>query len=428
MTEQLYRTDAYLRDCTAQVLAVNDRGGIVLDRTVFYAAAGGQPGDKGALEIEGGGSCPIATTVYDADKSTIVHVPAEGGARPSPGQSVRASVDWGFRSPIMRMHTTLHLLCALVKFPVTGGQVNPDDSRLDFDIDDPSAVDKDRLTADLNALIAADHPVSERWITDAELEANPGLVRTMCGEAARGYRPGAPRADRRERFGRYATVRRHARQAHRRDRSRGRHQDREEGQAEPPHPRVVRVAGSDPRARRCVLHHGQGEGSDPMPPEGAPAMNRPEGAIVLRCNGGRRYEMGALWATFKADEAETEERYSVSERWRSSPIPTVPAPTLHEENDEIFYVLEGHPRSHRRRVGGAGACSLVRIRLASCTTSAMRPPGTLGCSTSSSPAASSARCRRSSSGLPSTADSTYIWPDRAARRGNNNKTEGGPHA
>jgi misacylated tRNA(Ala) deacylase len=180
MTEQLYRADAYLRDCAAQVLAINDRGGIVLDRTVFYAAAGGQPGDKGVIETESGGSCPIATTVYDADKATIVHVPADGAAPPKPGQSVRASLDWGFRSPLMRMHTALHLLCALVKFPVTGGQVNPDDSRLDFDIDDASAVDKDRLTADLNALIAADHPVSERWISDAELEASPGLVRTMA--------------------------------------------------------------------------------------------------------------------------------------------------------------------------------------------------------------------------------------------------------
>ena len=180
MTEQLYRTDAYLRDCTARVLAVNERGGIVLDRTVFYAAAGGQPGDKGSLEVDGGGTCPIATTVYDADKATIVHVAADGSVRPAPGQSVRAVLDWDTRSKLMRMHTTLHLLCALVKFPVTGGQVNADDSRLDFDIEDASAVDKDALTAGLNALIAANHPVTERWITDAELEANPQLVRTMA--------------------------------------------------------------------------------------------------------------------------------------------------------------------------------------------------------------------------------------------------------
>jgi misacylated tRNA(Ala) deacylase len=185
-TEQLYRTDPYMRDCIAQVLAVNERGGIVLDRTVFYAAAGGQPGDKGVLESEAGGSCPIATTVYDADKHTIVHVPATGSVLPAPGQSVRASVDWGFRSPLMRMHTCLHLLCSLVPFPVTGGQVNPDDSRLDFDIDDPSAVDKDTLTTGLNALIAADHPVSERWISDAELEANPSLVRTMEAKPPKG--------------------------------------------------------------------------------------------------------------------------------------------------------------------------------------------------------------------------------------------------
>jgi len=180
MTEQLYRADAYLRDCEARVLAVNQRGGIVLDRTVFYAAAGGQPGDRGILKIDGGRSCPIATTVYDADKTTIVHVAAEGSAPPAPGQCVRAEIDWGLRSRLMRMHTCLHLLCALVKFPVTGGQVNPDDSRLDFDIEDASAVDRDALTAGLNALIAADHPVTERWITDRELEASPGLVRTMA--------------------------------------------------------------------------------------------------------------------------------------------------------------------------------------------------------------------------------------------------------
>ena len=109
-----------------------------------------------------------------------MHVAADGSARPAPGQTVRAVLDWDTRSKLMRMHTTLHLLCALVKFPVTGGQVNPDDSRLDFDIEDASAVDKDALTAGLNALIAANHPVTERWITDAELAANPQLVRTMA--------------------------------------------------------------------------------------------------------------------------------------------------------------------------------------------------------------------------------------------------------
>jgi misacylated tRNA(Ala) deacylase len=180
MTEQLYRADAYVRECEARVLAVNERGGIVLDRTVFYAAAGGQPGDKGVLEIEGAFSCPIATTVYDADKTTIVHVAQEGSELPSVGQPVRAVLDWDTRSKLMRMHTCLHLLCALVKYPVTGGQVGAEGGRLDFDIEDAAVVDKDSLTADLNALIAGDHVVGERWITDAELEANPGLVRTMA--------------------------------------------------------------------------------------------------------------------------------------------------------------------------------------------------------------------------------------------------------
>jgi misacylated tRNA(Ala) deacylase len=178
MTEQLYRTDAYLRDCEARVLSVNERQDTVLDRTVFYAAAGGQPGIRAPSNRSG--RCPIATTVYDADKATIVHVAQQGGTLPAPGQAVRAVLDWEMRSRLMRMHTCLHLLCALVKFPVTGGQVGSEEGRLDFDIEDASAVDKDALTARLNELIAADHPVSERWISDAELEANPGLVRTMA--------------------------------------------------------------------------------------------------------------------------------------------------------------------------------------------------------------------------------------------------------
>lgn len=180
MTEQLYRKDAYLRHCEATVVDVNERGGIVLDRTPFYAAGGGQPGDRGTLRFPGG-HCEIATTVYDnADKSRIVHVSGEGSVLPAAGSQVTAELDWGLRHRHMRMHTALHLLCSLVKFPVTGGQIGADEGRLDFDIEDASAVDKDKLTADLAALVAVNHPVSERWITDAELAANPSLVRTMA--------------------------------------------------------------------------------------------------------------------------------------------------------------------------------------------------------------------------------------------------------
>jgi misacylated tRNA(Ala) deacylase len=179
MTEQLHRTDAYLKTAEAKVLAVNNLGGVVLDRTIFYASAGGQPGDQGTLEFPGG-SCAIATAVYDADKATIVHVTPEGALRPKTGDTVRVSLDWATRHKYMRMHTALHLLCSLVKFPVTGGQIGAAEGRLDFDIEDASAVDKDKLTEDLMGLVAANHTVSQKWITDEELLANPGLVRTMA--------------------------------------------------------------------------------------------------------------------------------------------------------------------------------------------------------------------------------------------------------
>lgn len=178
MTTALYRDDAYRQACEATVTAINERGGIVLDQTVFYAAGGGQPGDAGTLTFDGK-TCPIATTVYDSDRSTIVHVPAEGAAAPEPGTTVMLALDWGQRHKFMRVHTALHLLCSIINFPVTGGQIGAGDGRLDFDIADAGAIDKDEITARLNELIVGDHAVSERWITDDELEANPGLVRTM---------------------------------------------------------------------------------------------------------------------------------------------------------------------------------------------------------------------------------------------------------
>lgn len=181
MTEKLYRDDAYLQHCEARVVGITERGGIVLDRTVFYASAGGQPGDAGALEIPALGRIEIATAVYDADKATIVHVPSVAPAvMPGIGAAVTAHLNWETRHKLMRMHTGLHLLCSLVRFPVTGGQIGADEGRLDFDITEADAVDKDQLTDRLNELIAGGYQISEQWITDAEMEANPGLVRTMA--------------------------------------------------------------------------------------------------------------------------------------------------------------------------------------------------------------------------------------------------------
>ena len=178
MTEAIFRDDAYADSCEANVVAINDRGGIILDRTVFYAAGGGQPGDSGSLQFNDQ-TCSIATTVYDQDRKTIVHVPQDQDALPEVGQSVNVILDWTTRHKYMRVHTALHLLCSVIKFPVTGGQIGAGDGRLDFDIQDAGALEKEAVEEQLNAIIAADHVVSETWISDAKLEANPGLVRTM---------------------------------------------------------------------------------------------------------------------------------------------------------------------------------------------------------------------------------------------------------
>jgi len=185
MTTPLFRDDAYLRTCESTVARVNERGGIILDRTVFYATGGGQPGDIGALELEDGNRIAIATTVYDEDKSTIVHVPAEGQTLPAIGTPVTAHVDWPRRYRLMRMHTALHLLSVALPFPVTGGQIGDPEGRLDFDMGDET-IDREDLLAKLNELAAGDHDVTTEWITDEELDANPGLVKTMSVKPPRG--------------------------------------------------------------------------------------------------------------------------------------------------------------------------------------------------------------------------------------------------
>lgn len=176
MTERLYETDAYLKEIDATVVAAHDQG-IELDRTVFYARGGGQPGDSGVLVTANGVEVGIVDTVK-GDGSAILHVPAEASADLTAGTGVRARIDWGRRHRHMRMHTCLHLLCALVDAPVTGGNLNDVKGRLDFDLPE-STVDKESLTAQLNELIEADTPTALEWISDAELAAQPELVKTM---------------------------------------------------------------------------------------------------------------------------------------------------------------------------------------------------------------------------------------------------------
>lgn len=176
----LFRDDPYQVEAEAVVVAAGPDG-IRLDRTLFYPNGGGQPGDSGALTWAGG-----AVDIIDARKADalvergdqVLHIPAPDAALPPVGARVTQRIDWQRRHRHMRMHTTLHLLCAVVPGAVTGGQVGADRSRLDFDV--PSAsLDKDQIEKAVNDLIAADYPVRERTITDAELEATPDLVRTM---------------------------------------------------------------------------------------------------------------------------------------------------------------------------------------------------------------------------------------------------------
>ena len=183
MTDPLYR-DAYRTVCDAIVTAVHERG-YILDATIFYPQGGGQPGDKGMLVTGDGREIPIETTVYAEDRQRIVHVPAEGAATLAEGERVTCKLDWETRLPRMRIHSALHLLSVVLPYPVTGGAIGDGDGRLDFDIAD-SGLDKDEITAKLNELIARDAPITESWITDEELDANPDLVKTMSVKPPRG--------------------------------------------------------------------------------------------------------------------------------------------------------------------------------------------------------------------------------------------------
>ena len=189
MTEELFREDATLLECTATVLAV-DEAGVVLDRTVFYPQGGGQAGDAGSLTSASGAVLVVADARKHKERpGAIAHVPAQALDADAmrafaPGTQVVARIDAERRRAHMRFHTTTHLLCALVPHPVDGCSITAGYARLDFHMNEP--LDKEALSAGIARLVAASHPVRQRWISEEELDANPGLVRSMSVQPPRG--------------------------------------------------------------------------------------------------------------------------------------------------------------------------------------------------------------------------------------------------
>lgn len=184
-TTPLFIEDAYLSACDCRVVEINDRGGIVLDQTIFYAMSGGQPGDCGFLERDDGSKIPIATTVTGETKKQIILVPEEGSALPDVGEALVGHIDWERRYKLMQMHTACHLLSVVCPFPITSAGVNINDSRVDFDLPD-AGVSKEAISEQLMELVNANHPVYTRWITETELDADPSIVRSKNVRPPRG--------------------------------------------------------------------------------------------------------------------------------------------------------------------------------------------------------------------------------------------------
>ncbi len=175
-TTALFRDDFYLSTCEAVVTAIHADGGIELDQTCFYATSGGQPGDTGFLECADGTRIALGPAVTGATKDVIIHRPLEGEALPAIGEPVVVHIDWARRYKLMRMHTACHLLSVVCPYPITGAAVGEEDSRVDFDMSE--TIDRDEVTAKLMKLVEENHPIFLRWITDAELAANPDLVKS----------------------------------------------------------------------------------------------------------------------------------------------------------------------------------------------------------------------------------------------------------
>ena len=185
MTEELFRSDATLAECDALVTAVDERG-VQLDRSVFYPHGGGQAGDRGELVLADGRAIAVGDTRKGEQPGDVVHVlaGADDLAAFAVGMKLAARIDVARRRAHMRFHTATHLLCALIPHPVDGCSITAEYARLDFHMTDP--LDKEAIEAGLGRLVAEAHPVSMRWISDAELDANPGLVRSMSVQPPRG--------------------------------------------------------------------------------------------------------------------------------------------------------------------------------------------------------------------------------------------------
>ncbi len=182
-TQLLFREDAYLKTATARVVAVHE-GGIELDRTIFYPTGGGQAGDTGVLLRADGGRIVIAGTRKGDAPGCVLHLSAPGMPQPEPGETLALEIDWQRRYALMRLHTALHVMSCVVVAPVTGGNIAPDKARLDFDID-MSLLDAEKIESETNALIARAVETQTVWITDAELDARPELIKTMSVQPPR---------------------------------------------------------------------------------------------------------------------------------------------------------------------------------------------------------------------------------------------------
>jgi misacylated tRNA(Ala) deacylase len=183
-TELLFRSDAYLTTAQAQVIAVHDRG-IELDRTIFYPMGGGQQGDTGTLLRASGEAIAIADTRKGEALDSVWHVAAATMRQPEPGETLTLAIDWQRRYALMRLHTALHVMSCVIVAPVTGGNIAPDKARLDFDID-MSLLDAAAIERETNAFIARGAQTQIEWITEAELDARPELVKTMSVQPPRG--------------------------------------------------------------------------------------------------------------------------------------------------------------------------------------------------------------------------------------------------